>query len=117
MNDLIDLGNLVFDALIHSHGANPEDRVLFLYSLTQGTEWHAGENKFVQVLPSGVVKNFEDSEIERLSKDWTDQIDLAKQAIAAQAMTKLKAEPKQFKNGDTFEFWQNEGPWRDINLF
>ena len=117
MRDLIDLGNLVFDTLVSSHGVNPEDRMLFLYSITQGTEWYAGGDKFVRVLHTGVFTNFHDPEIERLSKEWTDQVDRAKAKIVAAEIEKLKAEPKQFKDGDTFEFWQNEGPWRDINLF
>jgi hypothetical protein len=117
MNDLIDLSNLVFDELLKSHGEQPEGRELFLYSSTLGTPFYLiGSEKRITVTGHGVSKNFEDSAIEALDKQWKAQIQAAREKIAAEITKKIKSNDQQPKDGDIFNFWSGEGNWREIKF-
>jgi hypothetical protein len=117
MKDLIDLGNLVFTQLVKEHGEIEESRTLFLYGVTSESIWHVlNSAKHVTVGRGGVSYNFEDSVLAELHKTWSDMIQQAKQRRAQEELKKMKGEQKQFRDGDTFQFWQNEEPWREINF-
>ena len=103
MKDLIDVGNLVFDRLVSDHGELSESRTLFLYGVTTGNTWFVLDSaKWITIDPTGALKNFEDSVIEKIDEEW-------KSLLLAKEITKAK-------DGDTYEFWKNEGPWREISL-
>jgi hypothetical protein len=117
MNDLIDLGNLVFDELLKSHGEQPEGRELFLYSLTLGQPFYLiGSDKRIVITGDGVSKNFEDSEIDALNEKWKEQIRAARERIASEITKRIKSEDQQPKDGDIFNFWSGEGNWREIKF-
>jgi hypothetical protein len=117
MNDLIDLGNLVFDELLKNHGEQPTGRELFLYSLTHGQPFYLlGSDKRIVVTGDGVSKNFEDSAIEALDKQWKAQIQAAREKIASEITKRIKSEDQQPKDGDIFNFWSGEGNWREIKF-
>ncbi len=119
MKDLIDLANKTFDVLIKNHGEDPESRTLFLYSvsLENPQPWYViGTDKRVMINRQGVSINFEDSEIVELSKTWQKIVDTAKEAHANKILSQIKNQNFSPKDGDTFNFWENEGPWKEIKL-
>ena len=117
MKDLIDVGNLVFDRLISDHGELSESRTLFLYGVTTGNTWFVLDSaKWITIDPTGVLKNFEDSVIEKIDEEWKSLL-LAKEITKAnKVIQQIKPKNNGPKDGDTYEFWKNEGPWREISL-
>jgi hypothetical protein len=117
MKDLIDVGNLVFDRLTDAHGELAESRTLFLYGITVSTTWFILDSaKWVLIEQSGVTKNFDDTVIDSVNSQWQAHL-LAKKSIAAEkVMQQIRPQESGPKDGDTFEFWQNETPWREINF-
>jgi len=119
MKDLIDLGNRVFDILIKDHGEDPESRTLFLYSLSIDSPqpWYVlGSDKRVMITQSGVSISFQDDAIASLNLEWTKLIEDKKSEHANRVLSKIKSQNFSPKDGDTFNFWENEGPWKEIKL-
>lgn len=117
MKDLIDLANLVFDQLVKDHNEIEESRALFLYSTTMDqTFFIIGSNKSININGSGVSKNFEDSVIDSLDQQWKSQIQAHKSRIASEIARSIKEPQKQPNDGDIFNFWGNEGEWREIKF-
>lgn len=119
MKDLIDLANKTFDVLIKNHGEEPEGRTLFLYSvsLENPQPWYViGTDKRVIIDRAGVTINFEDLEIIELTTAWQKLVNSAKNAQADKVLAQIKNQNFSPKDGDTFDFWQNEGPWKEIKL-
>ena len=117
MKDIIDLGNLVFNQLVKSHGELEESRTLFLYGITVGSDWQVlGSVKVVIIDQTGVSINFEDQIITDVNSQWKQIITNRQGVKAAAELSKIKSNTKQFKDGETYEFWQNEGPWKEINF-
>ncbi len=119
MKDLIDLANKTFDVLIKNHGEDPESRTLFLYSvsLENPQPWYViGTDKRVIIDRAGVTINFEDLEIAELTTAWQKMINLAKAAQADKVLAQIKNQTFSPKDGDTFNFWQNDEPWKEIKL-
>jgi hypothetical protein len=51
-----------------------------------------------------------------VNSQWQAHL-LAKKSIAAEkVMQQIRPQESGPKDGDTFEFWQNETPWREINF-
>jgi hypothetical protein len=119
MKDIIDLGNMVFDRLIESHGESNESRTLFLYGITTSTKWSVlGSEKWVHVHAGGVSCNFEDPILSKLSSQW-QSIKAAQDKIElAERLKKFRAEYEKPspKDGDTFNFWSDSGAFREIKL-
>jgi hypothetical protein len=119
MKDIIDLGNLVFDRLIEAHNEDPESRTLFLYGITTGTSWNViNSEKTLLIQSDGVVLNFEDVVISKLSSKWQQiRIEQDKAALA-ERLKRFKAEYEKPspKDGDTFNFWSDSGTFREIRL-
>jgi hypothetical protein len=119
MKDIIDLGNSVFNHLVKEHAELEESRTLFLYGITMGNTWFIIDSaKWIIVEESGLTYNFDDPEIAKLDKVWKD-LKFQKELIAAQKIMKEISPQSRSVNpqdGDTFEFWNNETPWREINL-
>lgn len=117
MKDLIDVGNRVFDRLILAHGEMPESRTLFLYGITTGTTWTIIDStKWINIEKTGITKNFEDSEIDQADRDWKFQLESQTQAAAQKIIDKIKPKNDGPRDGDTYEFWRNDGPWREIKF-
>jgi hypothetical protein len=117
MKDLIDVGNLVFDRLTQAHGEIAESRTLFLYGITIGNTWFVLESvKWVLIEPAGITKNFEDTVIEQVDAKWKAFLLAKEQIVADKVIQQIKPKGSGPKDGDTFEFWQNETPWREINF-
>lgn len=119
MKDLIDLGNKVFDILVKDHGEDPASRTLFLYAISVDNPqpWYVlGSDKRVMITQSGVSISFQDDAISSLNLEWTKLIDDKKAAQADQVLSKIKSQNFSPKDGDTFNFWENEGPWKEIKL-
>lgn len=119
MRDIIDLGNKVFDHLIEAHGEIQESRMLFLYHITTGTPWHIlGTDKFLIVEEGGVTKNFEDRFLDELTLEWK-KIKFNREYEAAQRIKRAISPENQAnspKDGDVFNFWGNEGEFREIKM-
>jgi len=118
MRDLIDLGNLVFNRLISDHGETEAGRLLFLYGITIGSDWHdRSTNKVVNISLSGVSHNFGDPVISKLNEEWVkiiQEIDIRRNA---QALAKMRAEYEiQLKPGDIYEFGKSSGEFRQLNF-
>ena len=115
MRDIIDLGNSVFDRLIQAHGEIGESRILFLYSITQGTTWTIiNSDKIISVTTEGVSSNFEDQIIQELHLTWINQVQTWRN-------TKAQIEKKKVYQGDmnpNFEelipWGENETSWREV---
>jgi hypothetical protein len=119
MKDLIDLGNKVFDILVKDHGEDLTSRTLFLYAISVDSPqpWYVlGSDKRVMITQSGVSISFQDDAISSLNLEWTKLIDDKKAAQADQVLSKIKSQNFSPKDGDTFNFWENEGPWKEIKL-
>lgn len=119
MKDIIDLANAVFNHLVKEHGELEESRTLFLYGVTMGNMWFIiNSAKWITVEEPGVTCNFEDLAIIDIDRAWKN-VKFEKEAIAAQKVIDQispQARNTNPKDGDTFEFWNNETPWREINL-
>lgn len=119
MKDLIDLGNKVFDHLIEAHGELPESRTMFLYSITVGSTWYIlGTNKCLTIEEGGLSKNFEDRFLEEIGLEWK-KIKFNREYEAAQKIKRAISPENQAnspKDGDTFNFWGNEGEFREIKM-
>jgi hypothetical protein len=117
MKDIIDVGNLVFDRLISDYGELSESRTLFLYGITTGTTWFVLDSaKWITIDQTGITKNFDDSVIEGIDQDWKNLILSKEAAKADKIIQQIKPKNNGPKDGDTYEFWKNEGPWREISL-
>jgi hypothetical protein len=117
MKDIIDVGNLVFDRLISDYGELSESRTLFLYGITTGTTWFVLDSaKWITIDQTGITKNFDDSEIDRIDRDWKNLLSAKEAANADKIIQQIKPKDNGPKDGDTYEFWKNEGPWREISL-
>lgn len=116
MKDIIDLGNLVFNQLINKHGEVEESRLLFLYNITVGEPWIINTNKVVQISETGVSISFDDSVISELQVQWKGLLFNKQEKAADNERAKMNAGVNRFKDGDTFEFWQNETPWKEIKF-
>lgn len=119
MKDIIDLGNKVFDLLIEAHGELPESRTIFLYGITMGSTWFIlGTSKMIVIEDSGLTKNFEDSRLDKLNEEWK-QLKFNKELEAARKIKSMISPENQEnspKDGDTFNFWGNEGEFREIKM-
>ena len=119
MKDIIDLGNRVFDHLIEAHGELPESRTIFLYGITNGSTWFIlGTDKTVTIEESGLIKNFEDLKLDQLDSEWK-QLKFNKELAIAQRIKRSISPENQLnspKDGDTFNFWNNEGEFREIKM-
>lgn len=119
MKDIIDLGNSVFSHLVKEHGELEESRTLFLYGVTMGNTWFILDSaNWLIVEESGLTYNFDDPVIAKLNITWKDS-NFQKELIAAQRIMKEispQANGVNPRDGDTFDFWNNETPWREINL-
>lgn len=119
MNDLIDFGNLVFNELLKKHGEEEMSRTLFLYAITQSQRYYIiGSNKTLSFDDYGVTMNFEDAEIAELDKQWKAKMQQAKEAKADKILTAIKSPTRQPKDGDIFNFWNNDdgSEWREIKF-
>ena len=117
MKDIIDLANLVFDELIKRHSEEPTGRELFLYTVTLNQRFYLiNSNKTIHISSSGISKNFEDQIIDDLDRQWKSQLQSTKEKLANEFLKRVKAENVQPKDGDVFNFWNNEGPWKEIKL-
>jgi hypothetical protein len=117
MIDLIDLANLVFDELLKKHGEEPSGRELFLYTMTLNQRFYLiNSNKTIHISSSGISKNFDDFEIDKLNIQWQEQLQSNKEKLATEFLKRIKSEQTTPKDGDTFNFWNNETAWREIKL-
>lgn len=117
MTDIIDFGNLVFNRLIEFHGESEEDRLLFLYGVTSNSTWSViNSSKWVRIEASGLSKNFEDSELDKINLTWMTKLDQAAQSEALRITNEIGPNSSFPRDGETYEFWKNEGPWRDIKF-
>ena len=117
MKDLFDLGNLVFDELIKSHGEQESGRELFLYTLTLSQPFYLlGSTKIITVSGSGISKNFEDLNIDSINRKWQSQVSSHKEKIADEILKQVKQPQRQPKDGDIFNMWGNDDEWREIKL-
>ena len=119
MKDIIDLGNRVFDHLIEAHGELPESRTMFLYGITTGSTWFIlGTVKTLTIEEGGLTKNFEDLFLDELTLEWK-KIKLNREYLAAQQIKRIISPENQGnspKDGDTFNWWNNEGEFREIKM-
>jgi hypothetical protein len=117
MKDIIDVGNSVFDRLVSDHGELSESRTLFLYGITTGTTWFVLDSvKWITIDQAGIAKNFDDSVIEAVDRDWKNLLSAKDAANANKIIQQIKPKDNGPKDGDHYEFWKNEGPWREISL-
>ena len=117
MKDIIDLGNLVFDHLVKNYGEIPESRLLFLYGIKTGNTWFIlGTDKMVTVENEGVTTNFDDPVISELQKKWVALITDYRSKLLQKELKAMRDEELSFKEGEVFQFWQNETPFREINF-
>lgn len=117
MKDIFDLGNLVFDELIKSHGEQEAGRELFLYTITLSQPFYLlGSTKIVAISGAGVSKNFEDVEIDSINHRWQSQVQSHKEKIADSIIKTIKQPQKQPKDGDIFNMWGDDSEWREIKL-
>jgi hypothetical protein len=117
MQEIIDVGNLVFDRLVSDHGELSESRALFLYGVTTSNNWFVLDSaKWITIDQTGITKNFDDSVIEGIDRDWKNLILSREAAKADKIIQQIKPKDNGPKDGDTYEFWKNEGPWREISL-
>jgi hypothetical protein len=117
MKDIIDVGNSVFDRLVSDHEELSESRTLFLYGITTGTTWFVLDSaKWITIDQAGIAKNFDDSVIEAIDRDWKNLLSAKDAANANKIIQQIKPKDNGPKDGDTYEFWKNEGPWREISL-
>lgn len=117
MKDIIDLGNKVFDNLIDKYGELSESRTLFLYGITMGTTWFIiNSTKTILIEENGIIKNFDDPIINDLNEQWK-AVKFEKERRAANIiLSKIKGEGHTPKDGEIYNFWQNEEPFRDLNF-
>jgi hypothetical protein len=119
LNDIIDLGNRVFDRLIEAHGEIEESRMLFLYGITTATRWDVnGKDLWVLVQQDGVFSNFNDPVITGLSNRW--QV-IRQNRTKAEVENRLKRFREEYerpapKDGEVFNFWQGGETFREIRL-
>jgi hypothetical protein len=119
MKDIIDLGNMVFDRLIQTHGEIPESRMLFLYGITTNTKWTMmGSDRWVLVHADGVTANFDDPALAELSSQWLAIRSAQDQAVFTERLKRFREEYEKPapKDGDTFNFWSDPGTFREIRL-
>jgi hypothetical protein len=117
MKDIIDVGNSVFDRLVSDHEELSESRTLFLYGITTGTTWFVLDSaKWITIDQAGIAKNFDDSLIEAIDRDWKNLLSAKDAASANKIIQQIKPKDNGPKDGDRYEFWKNEGPWREISL-
>jgi hypothetical protein len=118
MGDLIDLANKVFDILIKDHSEDPASRALFLYTVTISQPWYVlGSTKKLSISATGISMNFTDSSIDELDSAWKEMIEKEQAAKANKFLNTVK-NTNNFspKDGDTFDFWKNDDPWKEIKL-
>lgn len=119
MKDLIDLGNLIFNQLVSNHGEIEESRMLFLYQLTTSTTWHIlNSNHWIQFDRNGVIKNFNDPEIDKLDAEWKAlklavDIDFLNRKLE---IMRSEFDRKAPKDGEIWEFGASNGPFRSLNF-
>lgn len=108
MKDVIDLGNLVFDRLVSSHGESQDSRILFLYDITINCKWNLSNSKdhWLLIDETGITKNFNDQVLDSLQKQWTT---LKEQTENSKLNKKIEAMRSEFdrpapKDGDLWEF-------------
>lgn len=117
MKDLIDLGNKAFDHLIEAHGELPESRTIFLYGITAGTTWFIlGTSKSLTIEEGGIIKDFEDLTLEKLTAEWKELKFQKELAAARKIKETIKPTEHALKDGDILNFWGNEGEFREINM-
>jgi hypothetical protein len=117
MNDIIDLGNLVFNHLVEQCSELEESRVLFLYGITQGTPWQIiDSDKWVTVTVDGIAMNFEDQALTDLHDQWHLIVNAKKTEAMNQLISKLKGSTRELKDGDIVEFGASSGEFREINF-
>lgn len=117
MKDIIDLGNKVFDYLIDKHNELPESRTLFLYSITAGTPWYIiNTNNVLIIEEAGITINFIDAELTIINDEWLAIQFEKKRKLANSILQKIKSETNSPREGDTYEFWKNEEPFRNITF-
>jgi hypothetical protein len=118
MKDIIDLGNKVFDRLLEAHGETTDARLLFLYGITVGNDWHIpGTNKVVHIAMDSVSKNFPDQVIDGLFETWRMTIATIDHDRNERALARMRSEYEfQVKPGDVYEFGKSSGQWREVGL-
>jgi hypothetical protein len=119
MKDIIDLGNMVFDRLIQTHGESQESRMLFLYGITTNTKWGVlGSDHWVLVHADGVTASFDDPVLTDLSGQWLAIRSAQDQAAFTERLKRFREEYEKPapKDGDTFNFWSDPGTFREIRL-
>lgn len=118
MKDIIDLGNRVFDRLIEAHGEAADARLLFLYGITVGNDWHIpGTNKVIRVAIDQLTKNFPDPAIDMLFESWRKTVATIDRDRNERALARMRAEYEfQVKPGDVYEFGKSSGSWREVGL-
>lgn len=118
MKDIIDLGNRVFDRLTEAHGESNEARLLFLYGITVGNDWHIpGTNKVIRVSIDALSKNFSDPSIDEMFDSWRNAVANIDRDRNERALAKMRAEYEfQVKPGDVYEFGKSSGQWREVGL-
>lgn len=118
MKDIIDLGNRVFDRLTEAHGESKEARLLFLYGITVGNDWHIpGTNKVIRVSIDVLSKNFSDPLIDEMFDSWRNAVANIDRDRNERALVKMQAEYEfHVKPGDVYEFGKSSGSWREVGL-
>jgi len=119
MKDLIDLGNLVFNRLVSDHGEIEEFRMLFLYQLTTSTTWRImNSNHWIQFDRNGVIKNFNDPEIDKLDAEWKALKLVVDIEFLNRKLEIMRSEydRKAPKDGEIWEFGASSGPFRSLNF-
>lgn len=115
--DVIDIGNKVFDRLIAEYGEDPGGRLLFLAGCTTGFDWFVlNSDKTLTVSEFGISANFEDEVITQINNEITSAKRIREEAAAAKFTKELEKGRDRFKDGDTYEFWSNNGNGININL-
>jgi len=113
------LGNQIFNRLKVLYLEPEESRMLFLYSITQKTIWNIiNSNHWILIEPNGVSKNFKDTEIELLNKQWLDlkqQVDYQRLISSLQKMRAEYDRPAP-KDGDIWEMGGSSIPTRNIDF-
>lgn len=117
MRDIIDLGNLVFDQLIKSHGEIPDSRMIFLYGVTTGTTWFIfNTNKIVTITSAGVETNFEDQVIIAVNDKWQEVLNQRKINWAIAQKAKLYKDEVDLTSDGMIEWGTGETQFREINF-
>jgi hypothetical protein len=115
--DVIDIGNRVFDRLIDKYGEDPGGRLLFLAGCTTGFAWFIlNSDKTLTVSELGISANFEDEVITQINDELSAERRIRDEAVAAKFAKELEKGRDRFKDGDTYEFWSNNGDNININL-